>query len=67
MIGVFLMIVQIVNKSHANDLKSKDLICLLCFPILEKPKEENCEVPHDWLFPFCESKITVSKRNDLYK
>ncbi|XP_078344824.1 alpha-1,6-mannosylglycoprotein 6-beta-N-acetylglucosaminyltransferase A-like isoform X2 [Oculina patagonica] len=24
----------------------------------EKPKEENCEVPRDWLFPFCESKIT---------
>ncbi|XP_058948296.2 alpha-1,6-mannosylglycoprotein 6-beta-N-acetylglucosaminyltransferase A-like isoform X2 [Pocillopora verrucosa] len=23
----------------------------------EKPSEEECQVPHDWLFPFCESKI----------
>ncbi|RMX57963.1 hypothetical protein pdam_00020016 [Pocillopora damicornis] len=24
---------------------------------LEKPSKEECQVPHDWLFPFCESKI----------
>ena len=31
----------------------------------EKLSKEECEVPHDWLFPFCESKIQVRYLADL--